>query len=80
MAIKVKAKSMLFHDGVRRRPGEVFILEGGRKPGKAMEVLGEVKAEPKVKAKPEKGGAKKEPETLSEMATAIAAESNQDLQ
>jgi hypothetical protein len=65
MAIKVKALEMIFHGGRRYRPGAVLTLEPGYKPGKGMEVVGEV--EEQVKPKPKAKAVAKEPETFSEI-------------
>ena len=72
MATKVMAKEMGFYSGRRIRPGETFILKPGQKPGKWMEVLGEVEAsakvkEPKVKEPKAKEQPAKEPASFSEL-------------
>ena len=77
MATKVMAKEMGFYSGRRIRPGETFILKPGQKPGKWMEVLGEVE-EPKAKEPKAKKEAAKEPETFSELTKADAPKSAKD--
>lgn len=64
MGARVKALSAGFYGGARRRPGQVFELAEGDKPGSWMEVVS-VKEEP---AKPKAQKAKGEgPSTFSEM-------------
>lgn len=59
---KSYTSSALYFDGQRRhRPGEVFTLPDGTKPGKGM-------VEAEAKPKPSKGKAKPEPSTMSELA------------
>ena len=62
--MKVRAISMGFHGGARRRAGEVFEIEDGAKGSwfEPVEAAEPVKPKPKAKAK---GG---EPTTFSEIA------------
>lgn len=70
MATKVKALEMGFYFGRRIRPGETFILKPGQKPGKWMEVIGEVE-EPKAKEPKAKKEPAKEPGTFSEISKSM---------
>jgi hypothetical protein len=61
---KQYTSSEIYFDGRQRhRPGEVFTLPDGAKPGRSM-------VEVDAKPKPAKGKAKQEPTTMSELARA----------
>ena len=76
MATQVKAKEPGFYNGQRKRAGAIFTLKPGHKPGKWMEVLGEI-SEPKAKEAPKKEP-DAPPETLAEVSKTLTLKRSKD--
>lgn len=73
--IKVRATQLGFYGASRKRPGDVFVINGKQELGKWMEVVEEVSDEPKRA----KGGKSREPAVSAPEQKPPASTGDQDV-